>query len=84
MDAIAAHLAASYTACHHRQYAHLQLMPWQSTPSEINADEIESILARGPLDHRDYGAAKLLSRMLAAGISQCDPAPLDAIKGAHQ
>jgi hypothetical protein len=59
-------------------------MPWQSTPSEIDPDEIEATLARGPLDHRDYGAAKLLSRMLAAGISQYDPAPLTAIQRARK
>jgi hypothetical protein len=33
-------------------------------------------------DNRKYGAAKLLKRMLALGISEYDPTPLESIERA--
>ena len=41
------------------------------------------ISRRGP-DSRDYGAAKLLKRMLACGLSPYDPTPLESIERAKQ
>lgn len=62
--------AASFCASH-RQYATLNLKPWQSPPCDVDDDN--------PPD-RDHDAVRLLKRMLSHGISQYDPTPIASIE----
>jgi len=53
---------------------------WQKQPHDIEVDEIETIIARGPDGlGGEYQAAKLLRRMLKAGLSKFEPQPLQAL-----
>ena len=56
--------AAEFCA-HHLQMRTLKLPPWESPPSQVEADE------NGP-------AGRLLRKMLARGMSRFDPDPLRA------
>ena len=67
---------------YHQQCAHLNLKPWEFPPCWIDPDQIETILAEGPSERKRFGGAKLLRRMLAAGVSQYDPTPLDSLAAA--
>ena len=62
-----------------RHGEHLSPEPWEDSPSHVDPDEIEAIIARGPDQQQQLRAAKLLKKMLAAGVSQYDPAPIDAL-----
>lgn len=75
--------AASFCA-YHRQFEHLSLDPWESTPCWIDPDEIDAIIAKGPLNNHEFGAAKLLKKMLAHNVSRFDPSAIDAIAAASQ
>jgi hypothetical protein len=67
-------------AVYHRQMYHLQLDTWQYPPCWINENEINEIISRGPSpDNNKFGGAKLLKKMIAAGISQFHPKPIDAL-----
>jgi hypothetical protein len=51
----------------------LGLKPWESPPCHIgDPDELGA-------DHRDHAGAKLLRKMLAAGVSRYAPDPIGAI-----
>ena len=67
-----------------RQSDHLSLSPWESTPSDLDPDEIDAIIARGAPHNHEYGAAVLLKKMLKAGVSRFDPSPIDAIAAARR
>jgi hypothetical protein len=57
----------------------LALKPWQPTPAQI--EDIEATLAAGDdgVGGR-YGAARLLQRLLDAGLSAFEPDPVSALK----
>jgi hypothetical protein len=63
---------------YHRQAAELHIRPWEFVPCWIEPDEIDAIVARGQ-DRQKYGAARLLRRMLASGLSEFDPTPLESL-----
>ena len=50
---------------------------WQPLLMDLDPNEIEAIIARGD-DNKsgEYAAAKLLRRLLRAGLSQYEPEPL--------
>lgn len=61
----------------------LHLKIYQSPPCWTDPSEIGAILAKGDDGiHGHYGAAKLLQRMLAAGLSRYEPDPVAALKRA--
>src|SRR4051812_25463897 len=64
---------------YHRQGQHLSLQPWEDPPMCIDPDEIDAIIARGPNASNQYGGARLLKKMLAAGLSPFDPSPLNSL-----
>jgi hypothetical protein len=50
---------------------------WQPLPMDINPAEVASIIARGPDNlGGEYAAARLLKKMLRAGLSRFEPEPL--------
>jgi len=55
---------------------------WQPTPADIDPADIETIIARGDdgVGSGRYAAAKLLRRMLRAGLSRYEPDPLRALE----
>jgi hypothetical protein len=63
---------------YHQQGRNLNIKPWEYVPSWIEPDAIDAIIARGQ-DGQKYGAAKLLKRMLACGLSEFDPTPLESL-----
>ena len=66
---------------YHCQMDSLNLKPWEIPPCEINNPDDPDDLPR-PYAGR-YEAAKLLKRMLAAGVSKYHPDPLAAIAAAE-
>ena len=62
----------------HRQCEHLSLRPWETSPACLDPAELDSIIASGP-QHNSAGTARLLKKMLAAGISKYDPSPIDTL-----
>ena len=62
--------AASFCASH-RQYAALNLKPWQSPPCNVDEDNPRE---------RDHNAVRVLKRMLAHCVSRWDPDPVAAIE----
>ena len=73
---------AASLAAYDLQCKHLQLRSWEDPPLFVNADEIDAILSQP--GHSQLAAAKLLKRMLAAGVSKFDPTPLDSIAAAKR
>jgi hypothetical protein len=63
---------------YHQQGRNLCIKPWEYTPCWIEPDEVDAIIACRQ-DGQQYGAAKLLKRMLAAGLSAFDPTPLQSL-----
>ena len=58
---------------------------WQPIPAGIDPADIETILARGDdAPNGNYAAAKLLKRMLRAGLSRYEPEPLKALAEAKR
>jgi len=72
--------AADQAVCH-CQMTSLRLRPWQQPPCWIHPRDIGSIIARGDDGViGDYGAAKLLQKMLRNGLSRFEPDPVAALK----
>jgi len=46
----------------------------------VEPEDIETIIARGPDRRGEYQAARLLRRMLKAGLSRFEPQPIEALK----
>jgi hypothetical protein len=63
---------------YHQQARNLRIRPWEYTPCWIGPHEIDATIARGQ-DWQKYGAARLLKRMLACGLSEFDPTPLESL-----
>jgi hypothetical protein len=63
------------------QIDRLRLRPWQSPPCWI-ADLVGTINAGNDGVGGDYAAAKLLQRLLDAGLSRYEPDPLGALERA--
>ena len=70
---------AARFAAHHCQYHHLALRTWEEPPCDVDPDEIDRIIARGPASNA-FGGARLLKRMLAAGLSRFDPTPIESLE----
>ena len=66
----------------HCQMRSLQLKPWQ-WPLVLVLDIKASLRASPDDPHQEHDAAKLLQRMLAAGISRFDPDPLGSLDRAE-
>jgi hypothetical protein len=72
--------AAADLAVYHCQRELIRPRLWQPTPADIDPAEIEAIIARG--DDGKAGrfvAAKLLRKMLRAGLSRFEPQPIEAL-----
>jgi hypothetical protein len=52
---------------------------WLELPMYIEPSDIEGIIARGPDRGGKYQAARILRRMLRAGLSRYEPEPLKAL-----
>jgi hypothetical protein len=50
----------------------------------IEPDDIQAILARGPDRNGEYQAAKILRKLLRAGLSRYEPRPLEALAAAKR
>jgi hypothetical protein len=70
---------AAYFAVFSCQTDALTLKPWQPTPAQI--DDLEGVIATGDdgVGGR-YAAARLLQRLLEAGLSRFEPDPVGALK----
>jgi len=53
---------------------------WLTLPMYVEPEDIETIIARGPDRRGEYQAARLLRRMLKAGLSRFEPQPIEALK----
>ena len=72
---------AADQAAYHCQNRALRLKPWQDPPANIDPRDIASIIARGDDGIAgDFRAARLLQRMLNAGISRFEPDPITALE----
>jgi hypothetical protein len=56
---------------------------WQPTPADIDPADIEAIISKGD-DGRNgrFQAARLLRKMLKAGLSRFEPMPIEALAAA--
>jgi hypothetical protein len=72
---------AGRLASYHCQYRALQLKPWQFPPIWI--DDVSATLKEPPDSKDRHRAAKLLQRLLAAGLSRYEPDPLTALERAE-
>jgi hypothetical protein len=70
--------AAEFASCSVQREA-LRLKPWQLAPCEVDAGDVD---APGYEHRRTAQAAKLLRRLLAAGLSRWEPDPLGALNEA--
>jgi hypothetical protein len=69
-------------AAYGAQMRSLRLKLWQSPPCWIAIDDIENIIAAGDDGVLgNYRGARLLQRMLAAGLSKYEPNPVAALEG---
>jgi len=69
----------AYFATYSCQVDALALKPWQPTPAQI--DDLDGVLATGDDGAGGhYAAAKLLQRLLDAGLSQFEPDPIGALE----
>jgi hypothetical protein len=58
---------------------------WQPIPADIDPADLETILARGDDGlGGEYAAARVLKRMLRAGLSRYEPEPLKALAEAKR
>jgi hypothetical protein len=70
---------AAYFAVFSCQTDALSLRPWQPTPAQI--DDLEGVLVSGDDNvGGHYAAARLLQRLLDAGLSRFEPDPINALK----
>jgi hypothetical protein len=76
---------AAEAAVYRQQDAALRLRPWQSPPCCIDPDEVDDILAAGDDGVQgQFAAARLVQRLLRAGLSQFEPDPLAALEAAKR
>jgi hypothetical protein len=67
-------VSAGHTASYHVQCRSLRLKPWQPAVCWIDPDETDAIIAKGDDGTSgSYAAAKLVRRMIAAGVSLSIP-----------
>ena len=57
---------------------------WLELPMYIEPSDIEGIIARGPDRGGEYAAARMLRRMLKAGLSRYEPQPIEALAAAKR
>jgi hypothetical protein len=53
---------------------------WLQLPMYIEPSDIETIIAQGPDRRGKYQAARMLRKMLRAGLSRYEPQPIEALK----
>ena len=70
-------------AAYSEQMRTLCLAEWEYPPVWVPRGDIESIIAAGE-HHRCFKGAVILKQMLALGISEYHPAPLEAIAAARK
>jgi hypothetical protein len=73
---------AGLSAAYSQQMKNLHLRPWQSPPCWIDPADVADIIAAGPGEddtHGRYDAARLLKRLLKAGLSRFEPDPANAL-----
>ena len=70
-------LTVAMDACYDAQMLLVRPKLWCPIPMDLDRNEIEATIAKGD-DGKNggYAAAKLLRRMLRAGLSQYEPEPL--------
>ena len=73
--------SAGHGASYHCQYRNLKLRPWEFPP--VWVDNVTATLKEPPDHQRRDRAAKLLQRLLAAGLSRYEPDPLTALERAE-
>jgi hypothetical protein len=73
--------AAADLAVYHSQRELIRPRLWQPTPADIDPADIDRILAAGD-DHLagEFQAARLLKKMLKAGLSRYEPRPIEALQ----
>ena len=75
---------AAVQAVYHCQRPLIAPRLWQPQPHDLNPDEVEVIIARGDDGvNGNYAAAKLLKRMLKAGLSRYEPDVVGALEQAE-
>jgi hypothetical protein len=57
---------------------------WLELPMYVEPSDIEGIIARGPDRGGEYQAAKILRKLLRAGLSRFEPEPLKALAAAKR
>jgi hypothetical protein len=66
--------AAASLACYHFQRGLIRPRLWQRTPADLDVCDVEKIIAAGDDGLAgDYRCAKLVRKMLAAGLSKFEP-----------
>jgi hypothetical protein len=76
---------AAVQACYHCQRELIRPRLWQPMPHDIDPDKIDAIIARGDDGLAgEYQAARLLRRMLRAGLSRYEPDPVRALAEAKE
>jgi hypothetical protein len=73
---------AGKSAAYSQQVDNLHLMPWEVPPCWVAPANIEDFLAAGPDADDTHGwrdAARLLQRLLDAGLSRYEPNPANAL-----
>jgi len=77
--------AAAVQAVYHCQRPLIAPRLWQPMPHDVEPAEIETILARGDDGvNGEFAAAKLLKKMLSAGLSRYEPDPIRALAAAKE
>jgi hypothetical protein len=76
---------AAHQAVYHCQRELIRPRLWQPMPYDIDPAQVEAIIARGPDGLAgEYQAARLLRRMLRAGLSRYEPDPIRALERAKE
>jgi hypothetical protein len=72
--------AAADLAVYHCQRSLIAPRLWQPLPADIDPAQVDAIIAKGD-DHLggEFQAAKLLRRLLKAGLSRYEPRPIEAL-----
>ena len=79
-------VAGSFAA-YSQQVDNLHLMPWEVPPCWVAPANIEDLLATSPDADDTHGwrdAARLLKRLLDAGLSRFEPDPIAALAAAER
>jgi hypothetical protein len=70
---------AADLAVYHCQRPLIAPRLWQRIPADIDPDQVDAILARGEDKGGEYQAARLVRKLLRAGLSKYEPQPLQRL-----